>query len=300
MIYAYYPGCSLEGASSPYDRSLRRVMAALGHQLEELDDWNCCGATMYMSVRETVAFSISARNLALAERFAAGTGAHTMLAPCSACYNTLLKTQRYLRELPQLRKQVGEALAGAGLECRGTIKVRHPLDVIVNDIGVETVARKAKRRLDGLRIAPYYGCQIVRPEPGFDDRNWPTSMDDLFAALGAECVYYPDRVRCCGGMLMTTYPEVGEQLTGEVLTSAIRNGAEVIATTCPLCQMNLEAYQRRARDRGDGGGPPAPEIPVLFFTQLLGLALGESTEDMELHRSLVPLGDRLRALAGVS
>jgi heterodisulfide reductase subunit B len=199
MIYAYYPGCSLEGACTPYDRSLRRVMTVLGHELEELDDWNCCGATMYMSVRETVALSISARNLALAERLAAGTGAHTMLAPCSACYNTLLKTQRYLREVPRLREQVGEALAGAGLECRGTIQVRHPLDVIVNDIGVEAVARKARRRLDGLRIAPYYGCQIVRPEPGFDDRNWPTSMDDLFAALGAECVTTPTACAVAAG-----------------------------------------------------------------------------------------------------
>lgn len=286
MIYGYYPGCSLEGASRPYDRSLRFVMTALGHELKELRDWNCCGATMYMSVKETVALSLSARNLALAER-----NGNTLVTPCSACYTMLLKTQRCLKELPGLRRQVDEALAEAGLSYRLGVQVRHPLDVIVNDIGVEAVARKAKRRLEGLRIAPYYGCQIVRPGPAFDDPDWPTSMDDLFGALGAECVYYPDRVRCCGGMLMTTDPKVGEELTQNVLDCAIRNGAQVVATTCPLCQMNLETLQARAHAR-EGA------IPVVFFTQLLGLALGASGTEMDLHHSLVPLGARLEELAG--
>jgi heterodisulfide reductase subunit B len=289
MKYAYYPGCSLHGACRPYDRSLRHVMTALGHELEEVQDWNCCGATMYMSVRETVALSISARNLSLAGRVGG-----SLMAPCSACYMTLLKTQRYLREVPRLRRDVTEALAEAGLEDGIGIRVRHPLDVIVNDIGVETVVRLARRRLDGLRVAPYYGCMIVRPEPAFDDRDWPTSMDNLFHALGAACVYFPDRVRCCGGMLATTFPEVGEELSGNILESAVRNGAEVIVTTCPLCHINLESRQRRDRNAGDGDG----RIPVLFFTQLLGIALGIGPEDLDLHRGLVPLGRRLGELAG--
>jgi len=285
VSYAYYPGCSLEGASRPYDRSLRLVMAALGQELAEIPDWNCCGATMYMSVKETVALSLSARNLALAER----AGQSTLVAPCSACYTTLLKAQRTLSELPQLRRQVDEALAEAGLSYNLTVKVRHPLDVIVNDIGVGAVVRKARRRLDGLRIAPYYGCQIVRPGPAFDDPDWPTSMDDLFTSLGAECVYFPDRVRCCGGMLMTTHPEVGRALTRRLLDCALRAGADVVVTTCPLCQINLETIQ-------DGG----TTIPVVFFTQLLGLALGSSFEEMDLHRCLVPVGPRLRSIAGAA
>jgi heterodisulfide reductase subunit B len=289
MKYTYYPGCSLHGACGPYDSSLKRVMTLLGHELEELDDWNCCGATMYMSVRETVALSVSARNLALAEK--AGT---TLMAPCSACFTTLAKTNRYLRDVPELRQQVNEALAEADMSYDLGVKVRHPLDIIVNDIGLDSVLRRAKRRLDGLKIAPYYGCQIVRPEPGFDDRDWPTNMDDLFSALGAEIVYFPDRVRCCGGMLMTTYPDIGKELTHNVLDTAVRNGANLVITTCPLCQINLEAYQENGKS-GDGN----KEIPVLFFTQLLGLALGESGKDMDLHRSLVPLGEPLSALAGV-
>jgi len=289
MKFTYYPGCSLHGTSGPYDRSLRRVMTRLGVELEELKDWNCCGATMYMSVRETVALAVSARNLALAE--AAG---HPVIAPCSACYTTLLKTNRYLRQVPKLREQVDQALQEAGLTYDLSVRVRHPLDIIVNHIGVDTVARLATRRLEGLRIAPYYGCQIVRPEPSFDDQDWPTSLDDLFGALGAQSVYFPDRVRCCGGMLLTTYPEVGTELTGNILECAKRNGADVVVTTCPLCLMNLETLQKPAKGNGNGDG----SIPILFFTQLLGLALGESAKDMDLHRSLLPLGERLTALAG--
>lgn len=280
MKYAYYPGCSLEGACATYDRSLRKVMTMLGHELVELEDWNCCGATMYMSVRETVALSVSARNLALAEKIG-----EILIAPCSACYTTLQKTNRYLRELPELREEVNLALAEGGLTYGLNVKVRHPLDIIVNSVGVESVVHRAKRHLGGLKIAPYYGCQIVRPEPSFDDRDWPTSMDDLFNALGGECVYFPDRVRCCGGMLTTTYPEIGDELNSNVMKCAIKNEADVILTTCPLCQMNLETIPEKA-------------IPVLCFTQLLGLALGASPEEMDLHRSLIPLGEPLGALAG--
>ncbi|HEY7729208.1 MAG TPA: CoB--CoM heterodisulfide reductase iron-sulfur subunit B family protein [Candidatus Eisenbacteria bacterium] len=291
MKFSYYPGCSLHGACRPYDRSLKQVMAALGHELEEVRDWNCCGATVYMSVRETVALSISARNLSLARQMG-----HTLMAPCSACYTTLLKTQRYLREVPRLRRDVTDALAEAGLPGDVAVRVRHPLDVIVNEIGLEAVARRARRRLDGLRVAPYYGCMIVRPEQAFDDRDWPTGMDNLFNGLGAECVYFPDRVRCCGGMLATTHPEVGNELAAGILECAVRNGAEAIVTTCPLCHINLESHQPRGKGADGEGGP----IPVLFFTQLLGIAFGIPPEDLDLHRGLTPLGRRLGALAGVA
>jgi heterodisulfide reductase subunit B len=292
MRYLYYPGCSLEGTSPAYDRSLRKVFEALGHELVELEDWNCCGATMYMSVKETVALSVSARNLALAR----AAGADTLVAPCSACYTTLLKTNRYLREVPLLRRQVDEALGEAGLQYDLSVQIRHPLDILVNDIGTEVIARKATRRLDGLRIAPYYGCQIVRPEPASDDRDWPVSMDELFGALGAESVYFPTRVRCCGGMLMTTFPEVGRELTREVLEPAVRNGAEAVVTTCPLCQINLEMAQGSI-PLGEEG---KERIPVLFFTQLLGLALGVAPEDLDLHRSLIPFGEKLREVMGAA
>jgi len=288
MRYAYYPGCSLESTASGYDRSLRVVFQRLGIPLEELDDWNCCGATAYMGVDETLALAVCARNLALAE--AAGGD---LVAPCSACYLVLQKTKRYLAEQPELKARVDEALAEAQLSYRGGVRIRHPLDVLVNDVGIEAIAAKLARPLAGMKVAPYYGCQLVRPERGFDDREAPMWMDELFRRCGAEVVDFSMKVRCCGGMLMTTAAPVGRRLSGEILAEAVDAGANVVVTTCPMCQMNLEAYQgpvgraigRRLR------------IPVVFFTQLLGLALGARASDLGLGRVLIPLDPSLPALA---
>jgi len=279
--YLYYPGCSLETAGKPYDASLRAVFAALGVRLIELEDWNCCGATMYMSVDETTSLAVSARNLALAARDAK----RELVAPCSACYTVLLKTNRFLRESPELREKVDHILSEAGLRYDLSVAVRHPLDVLVNDVGLEAVAQAARRSLEGVVVAPYYGCQIVRPERGFDHREFPGAMDRLFERLGARSAYFPPKTRCCGGMLMTTFPEVCLQLVKELLECAAENQAHCLATTCPMCQMNLEAYQPRVNARFR----TAFQIPVVYFTQLLGLALGCSEQELGLHRNLIPL-----------
>jgi heterodisulfide reductase subunit B len=279
MEYLYYPGCSLESSGKAYDESLRATFRALGVELKELEDWNCCGATMYMSVDEAVSLAISARNLALAEQL----GFRGLIAPCSACYTVLLKTNRFLRDSPELKSQVDHLLAKAGLSYNLTVTVRHPLDVLVNDVGVETIARAAKRTLAGVRFASYYGCQIVRPERGFDDREFPMTMDRLFERLGATSVYFPLKTRCCGGMLMTTFQDVALHLVNELLECAAENGAQCVVTTCPLCQVNLEAYQKRL---GKKFGK-SYNIPVMFFTQLLGLALGCLESELGLQRNLI-------------
>ena len=152
----------------------------------------------------------------------------------------------------------------------------------MNDIGIETIKAKSKRTLEGLKIANYYGCQIVRPEKGFDDREDPVLMDKLFSALGAENVYFPFKVKCCGGMLMTTYEDVSLKLSKEIIESAIENKADCIVTTCPLCQMNVEAYQ----DKINRVYNTNYNIPVLFFTQLLGLAFGFSNHELEIDSLL--------------
>ena len=289
MEYLYYPGCSLESSAKPYDESLRAVFRRLGLQLTELDDWNCCGATVYMSVDETTSLAITARNLALAEQ----NGNRDLIAPCSACYTVLLKTNRFLRDSPELKQKVDHILGGAGLKYNLTVKVRHPLDVLVNDIGLETIAQAAKRRLDGLTFASYYGCQIVRPERGFDDREFPTTMDKLFERLGAKSAYFPLKTRCCGGMLMTTFPEVCLGLVKDLLECAAENDAQCILTTCPMCQINLEAYQKRVNKMFG----TYYQVPVVYFTQLLGLALGCSEKELGLHRNLIPWRAPISALA---
>jgi len=285
MEYLYYPGCSLETSSRQYDESLRAVFRALGLKLTELPDWNCCGATMYMSVDETVSLAISARNLALARQ----NGFGDLIAPCSACYTVLLKTNRFLRENPELKAKVDRILAEAGLSYDLTVNIRHPLDVLVNDVGVEVISLAAKRSLEGVIFAPYYGCQIVRPERGFDDREFPTTMDTLFEKLGAVSVYFPLKTRCCGGMLMTTFPDVALQLVKDILDCAVENGAQCIVTTCPMCQINLEAYQNRVNKKFQ----TSYRIPVIFFTQLLGIALGCSERELGLQRNFIPLGEPL-------
>jgi heterodisulfide reductase subunit B2 len=286
--YAYYPGCSLEKTQRGYDASVREVFRALGQDLIEIEDWNCCGATMYMSVKETVSLAVSARNLALAEKMGM-----EILAPCSSCFTVLAKTKRVLNQVPSLHRAVNEALAEGGLTYTGTTRIRHPLDVLMNDIGIGAIKERVRKNLGGLKIAPYYGCQIVRPDKTFDDRENPLLLDKLLDACGGDVVYFPMKVRCCGGMLMTTFEDTALKLNKELLQCACANGAEAIATTCPLCHFNLEAYQGRI-NRVYG---TAFDVPILYFTQLLGIALGLPATSLGLDSSFIPLGDKITSLA---
>lgn len=287
MRYAYFPGCSLEKTQRGYDASVREVFAALDQELVEIDDWNCCGATVYMSVQETVAFAVSARNLALAERMGMD-----VVAPCSSCFTVLAKTNRVLKAIPAMSRNVNEALAEGGLSYAGNTAVRHPLDILMNDVGIEAILRKQQRSLDGLRIAPYYGCQIVRPDKSFDDQENPVLMDILFGKCGGEVIPFPLKVRCCGGMLMTTFEDTALKLSMELLACAQQQGADVLITTCPLCHFNLESYQERINARYGTGF----SLPILYFTQLLGIALGVAPTKLGLDATFVPLGKRLSTL----
>lgn len=288
MKYSYYPGCSLHAAARSYDKSMLAVFKKLGVELAELEDWNCCGATAYMSVKETVAFAISARNLALAEK----TG-DDLLAPCSACFAVLNKTRKFLTELPELREHVASALAEDNLEYNEKVKVRHPLEVLINDIGIERVAAAQTHSIADFRPACYYGCQIVRPERALDeDPEFPMSMDDLFSALGAPAVDYPPKVSCCGGMLIATAEEIAVKLSKDILGWAQDRGANCIVTVCPLCQNNLDVVGRRP-EAGNGSSRP---IPTLYFTQLLGLALGCTPKEVGIEQCLVPVTMKAHAL----
>lgn len=279
MQYTYYPGCSLHATGISYDKSLRAVFSKIGAGLAELEDWNCCGATAYMSVKETVAFTISARNLALAEK-----AGHDIVAPCSACFAVLNKTRKYLRELPQLRENVAAALAEDNLRCEYRLPVRHPLEVIMTDIGVDRLQELQEYSLVDFKPACYYGCQIVRPERALlEDQEVPMSMEVLFEALGAQPVPYPPKVRCCGGMLVATYEEVAMRLCHELLEWAEISEANCIITTCPMCQSNLDILTRRIHARTG----KAFDLPILYFTQLLGLALGCTPEEIGLRHHLI-------------
>lgn len=280
MEYAYYPGCSLEYTAKPYDFSVREVFKALDIGLKEIEDWNCCGATMYMSVNKMVGCAVSARNLALAQNMGCD-----ICAPCSSCYTILRKTNRQLAWNPHTRDKINQALQAANLSYTKPVEVRHPLDILTNDIGLKAIQDKCVKFFDGLRVAPYYGCQVVRPVYHFDDIDEPMTMDDLFKVIGLNVVDYPDKVRCCGGMLMTTFEDVALDLNEHLLTCAEENGAQVIATVCPLCQMNLESYQDKINKKFGTNH----QMPIVYFSQLVGLALGIEPAKLGLDTLLVSL-----------
>ncbi len=279
MSYAYFPGCSLRGTGKAYEESLLAVFRVLGIELEELPDWNCCGATTYMSYDELHSYALAGRNLSIAAK-----SRQDIVAPCAACYLVLNKTHHYVNEYPHIRYIVEKSLGSIGLEYRKDVKVLHPLEVLLNDIGEAKLRSTVKFPLDEMRVAPYYGCQIVRPYATFDNQRNPVSMDRLLEACGAKVIYYPVKTVCCGGSQKGSLPEVGLDLIRHLLRTAHTNGANVIATACPLCQFNLEVFQKEA-----AWSETEHLIPIVYFTQLIGLALGIDQRSLGLHRALVPL-----------
>jgi heterodisulfide reductase subunit B len=283
MKYIYYPGCSLKGTGRAYEESILPVFKALGLELEELKEWNCCGATAYMAVDEAKAFALAARNLALAEETSAGETEAQIVAPCNACYLVLNKAKHYIEEKPIVGRYIREALKAADLHYRGKVAVRHPLDVLVNDYGIEKLKEQVKKPLKGLKVAPYYGCQMIRPYADFDDQYNPVTMDKVLEAMGAEIVEYHLKTRCCGGSLTGTVNEVGLRLNYILLREAKKAGADVVATSCPLCQFNLECYQDKISAKYE-----PTKMPVAYFTQLMGVALGIPEKDLGFNHIFVP------------
>lgn len=287
MEFSYFPGCSLHSVNKQYDKSCRAVFERLDTGLNELEDWNCCGATFYMSVDEITSLSIAARNLALAEKTE-----KELVVPCASCFTILNKTNRFLKSHNELHQNINNNLNSIGLEYNLSVRVRHPLDILINDIGLELIKLKVKRPLTGLRIANYYGCQLVRPEKSFDDRENPVTMDKLFELLDAESVYFPLKVKCCGGMSIITAEDVALKLIFEILYSALENKADLIVTTCPLCQMNLEAYQDKVNKVYNKNF----RIPIYYFTQVLGIALGIDEEALGINNNFY-ICEKLREIS---
>lgn len=288
MKYSYMPGCSLQSTARGYDVSARAVVKELGSELIELNDWNCCGANALESVNYLLSVSLPARNLALAE-----TTGRELVACCSSCYLNLFKVNHRLQREPSLQSKLDEILGAAGLRYHGKAKVRHLLDVIANDIGVEAVTKRATRKLSGLKVVPYYGCQTVRPYGEYDGPYLPTSMDQLIESVGADTFPYLWKTRCCGGVLMTTERHIGIKLIAELLGAA--QGADCIVTVCPMCQMNLDAYQ--AEISSELG--IKVHIPVLFLTQLIGLAFELPENLLLLEQNIVPADKLLKQLQKV-
>jgi heterodisulfide reductase subunit B len=274
----------MESSAKAYYDSLLKIAPVIGLQLEEISDWNCCGATEYLGISLAPAYSLISRNLALAAQQA--NGCRTVVAPCSACYLNLAKADYYMREQPKLGKIVNEALAAGGLSYTpGSLDIRHLLDVIVYDIGLDTVKAKVTRPLTGLRVAPYLGCMVPRPdyEHRWSDHEHPVELDLLLKALGAEVIDFPLKTHCCGGHMTQIGPETAFELIRRLISSADHYEADLMTTVCPMCQMNVDAYQGEMNHHFHTNY----HMPIIFFTQLMGLAFGMEAKGLGFGMELV-------------
>ncbi len=284
--YAYYPGCSLESLAVSYNMSAVESARELGMELVELDDWNCCGATSYFHVDELFAHALVARNIAIAEKEGLD-----FVAPCSGCYKNAYFTNKHLQEDPDLAEHINFALAADNLSLNGSTKVRHLMEVFIEDIGYEGIKEKVQRPLDGLRVAPYYGCQLVRPRKNGEEVENPLYFEKLIEAIGADAVDYASKTRCCGGSLIVTNRKAALDMVYRLLLDAENRETDVIATICPMCNVNLEVYQKQVnREYGTDFA-----IPAMYFTQLIGLALGIAPGRLGIGKELVAMEPSLLA-----
>jgi len=283
MKYGYYPGCSMEKNARSYHDSTMAIAKSLGIEFVEVEDWNCCGATEYIAIEKIPAYALITRNLALA---AEQNGSTNLVAPCSACYLNLKKADHYLTDDPKLKKKVDTALDAGGLNYQpGSVNVQHLLETIAIDIGYQAVEDQVKRPLYNLRVAPYYGCLVPRPAAmeQFDDPEHPVTMDKILKSLGATVIDYPLKAQCCGGHMTQISEDTALEMLRRLLKNAADYDADMIATLCPMCQLNLDAYQDAVNARFGTDY----KIPVVYFTQLMGLAFGFPASELGFGKEIV-------------
>ncbi len=288
MRLSYFPGCSLSGTSREYDKSFRAICRQLGVELEEVPDWNCCGASSAVVVNHDLSVALPARNLAKAEQMGLD-----MAVPCAACYNRHKTAQKTLRDEPDLVERLKNTLPAVP---EGSTRVLNTLELLVDVVGLEALRERVTMPLNGLKAASYYGCLLLRPPDvcEFDDPENPTYMEQVTEALGAEPVTWYARTDCCGASLATTRPDVVTTMCGRIAQRARDAGANCLVVACTLCHMNLDSRQPR---NVEWRPELLPEpLPVFYITELVGLAVGLTPSELELGRHLVdthPLLDSL-------
>jgi heterodisulfide reductase subunit B len=274
MSYVFFPGCSLEGTAKDYYKSALAAADKLGLDMPELKDWICCGSTAAHSSNPLLADALPAKNLAAAE-------GKTVAVACAACYSRLKTANYHIAGDPALRNQVAAVI---GRDYSGQTQVLHLLEILCRDVGRQRIAKAVRRPLLGLKVACYYGCLLSRPPEitGFDDAENPTLMDQLIETIGATPIDWPHKTECCGASYSIAETSIVLQLSNEILSMAKAAGVDCIATACPLCQLNLDMRQKDI----EAEYSKKYNLPVFYFTQLLGLALGCPDDELSL-RSLV-------------
>ena len=298
---AYYPGCALEGTGHGYNVSTVAVGKKLGLEVDEVPDWNCCGAMEVKNVDPKVQTYLSSRVMAIA---AHQMKAATVMAPCNGCYHNLKKAEHDLAHDAASREAVEKIARRAGDEPyrAGGVETIHALDWIKHGVGEAELRRRVKKSLAGLKVANYYGCMYTRPRhifpekdqgPGSESTSQPHFMDDLLAAAGAVNVDFPLKTACCGGAHTLSDSDTSTRLVLNILRAAEASGAEVIATECPTCHSGLEMHQARAEKKFG----QKTRVVMLYFTQLLGLALGISPRALGIHENASEALERMKEKA---
>jgi heterodisulfide reductase subunit B2 len=282
----YFPGCSAHGTSEEFDHTLKLVMKTLDVQMEEIPDWNCCGATSAHVMTENLALALPMRNLVLAEKLEN----KTMGIACASCYSRMKGTKKHLDEHPDLAKKINSTVIDEG-EYKGDIDIQSMLQYCFEVIGPEVIKSKVTKPLTGLKVACYYGCLLTRPKDvtHFDSPEYPMSMDILMEALGAKAVEFDYKTECCGASFSISNTEVVESLSGKILEVAKESGAHMIVVACPLCQSNLDMRQP---DIEKHSGRKF-DLPVMYFTQLMALAFGFPEKELKFPKHIVPVQEAL-------
>jgi heterodisulfide reductase subunit B len=280
MKLSYFPGCTLKNHAEGFDVSTVAAFERLGMEVEELARWNCCGTVHGLAADDLIHRMAPIANLIRAKEAAADA----FVTGCAMCYNTLARANLHVRQDASALAIVNDFLSLESADYRGEVEVLHLLQLIRDRIGFDTIGAQVQRPLQGLRVACYYGCLLVRPrEAAIDDTEQPRVMEDLIRALSGTPVPFPQKTECCGAYQVVVNPGIVAEKTRTIVTSAVRNRADLIAVSCPLCAHNLDRRQTEARQID----PDLGQLPVFYFTQLLALALGCTVETLRLERHSV-------------
>ncbi len=275
MDFLYFPGCTLYTKAKNLDTAARACAKTLGFELHELPNWTCCGATFPLATDSVMSLLPPSRILANAMKEG---GRLTTL--CSVCFNVLKRTLNLLEKDSEKRQKIFDFIE---MEYHEALRFPHYLEILRDEVGFENIRQKLKRDLKGLRVAPFYGCMLLRPaaEMGFDDKENPTIFDGFLESIGCEPVDFPYKIECCGSFQSVGAPDVAAECGYAILASAVRNGAEAVTTTCPLCQFNLDTKQDKMKEKH----PDFRGLPVLYFSQLMGLSLDLPMEILDFRKN---------------
>ena len=289
MKVAVYWGCVISAVQYAYEMSVREVLPRLGVEIVDLGDVSCCG-TPLKSVNAFASIYLAARNMAIAEK----TGLNDLLILCSGCHLSFSEARHILNSDEKLRQKVDALLNDEGLQFKSSIKIWHIVDFLHDALGKEAIRKTLKKTLDGLKFASHYGCHTIRPSilGRVDDPEDPRKMDELIEWLGAKTVDYPEKLDCCGSLLLLSHPDAALTFTGLKLKAVQECGVDGLVDVCPSCHMMFDMRQKSA---GATVGAKLI-IPVLYYTQLLGVAMGIENEKLGLHLNRSPADELLQKI----